>query len=246
MLSLGQINNAVAETCRFVARRYGGRVTTIYVDERNCFRSLTGCILGSQVTYEMALAYADHLTQIGLLDELIRASQPARLAPEVESILNRPLRIRFGSSVRTVRYRFPASKARALSSAAHQIYRRHGSISEKLETLDTADQVRMWLVSCVPGIGPKQASLFLRTIGYCDSMAILDSHVIRYLRLWSPTIPTYVQTIEAYARLESVFRSIAKYFGYSVAIVDLAVWGTMRAISKGGGDESCEPRLGWA
>jgi len=50
-----------------------------------------------------------------------------------------------------------------------------------LGTIDDDQEAREWLVGHVKGIGYKEASHFLRNIGFTQELAILDRHIIRNL-----------------------------------------------------------------
>ena len=84
------------------------------------------------------------------------------------------------------------------------------------------------------GFGPKQASLFLRRVGYCSDLAVLDVHVLDYLQLargLSPS-PSKLGRLSFYEEIEDTFREISVEFGYSVGCVDLATWVAMRVAKK--------------
>ena len=75
-------------------------------------------------------------------------------------------------------------------------------------------------------MGPKQASLFLRNIGFAANVAVLDIHVLTYMR-WVGLIETPVKsisTVRKYEALEDSFIEHAYSFGYAPDRFDLAVW----------------------
>jgi N-glycosylase/DNA lyase len=87
-------------------------------------------------------------------------------------------------------------------------------------------EARRRLVSEVPGLGPKQASLFLRNIGYVANVAVLDVHVLTYMS-WvglTDTLVKSVSTIRKYETLEDSFIEHSYSFGYTPDRFDLAVW----------------------
>ncbi|MCI5210755.1 MAG: hypothetical protein D3910_18655, partial [Candidatus Electrothrix sp. ATG2] len=87
----------------------------------------------------------------------------------------------------------------------------------------------------VSGFGPKQASLYLRRIGYCADLAVLDTHIVDYLRLAKEIeiSPYKLSRVESYEKCEHIFVDIAKKFGRPVGQLDLAMWVTMRAAKQG-------------
>jgi len=66
---------------------------------------------------------------------------------------------------------------------AREKFLRDGStfVRSALSTIDDDQEAREWLVENVKGIGYKEASHFLRNIGFTQELAILDRHIIRNL-----------------------------------------------------------------
>jgi N-glycosylase/DNA lyase len=232
MTSLGHLNEAIARLCAHLKSTEETRVTVIYVDEKSCFRQLCQCILGSQVPYEIAVAYTNRMAKRGLLLDLMATSRSAGMVDRIQSELYTAIELRDRQGRSTVRYRFPNAKARALLQAAQYFYGSGRSITELLDNAPSPEIARSILAREVPGLGPKQASLFLRSTGFSCDLAVIDSHVLTYLGLWTAQIPRYASSIKQYVKLEDMFKRIAQFFGYSVGIVDLAVWATMRVAAR--------------
>ncbi len=95
-------------------------------------------------------------------------------------------------------------------------------ISEML--VDDASEAREILVRNVWGLGYKEASHFLRNIGY-TGVAILDRHVLRGLAglglLRSSTTPT---SRRDYLRVERLFMEAAEAVGIGPEALDLLLW----------------------
>jgi N-glycosylase/DNA lyase len=83
---------------------------------------------------------------------------------------------------------------------------------------------REWLVEHIKGIGYKEASHFLRNVGYMN-LAILDRHILNllvengYLKEKPKTL-----TRKSYLEIEIIFISIADSVGMSAAELDLYMW----------------------
>lgn len=93
---------------------------------------------------------------------------------------------------------------------------------------------RKILIESVTGFGPKQASLFLRNIGYCTELAIIDTHILAYLKLVrgiTPKISTLSNFLK-YEKIENEFIQIANDLQFKVGNFDLAIWITMRVAKK--------------
>jgi N-glycosylase/DNA lyase len=111
----------------------------------------------------------------------------------------------------------------------------HGqSLRDTLFSASSAREARELLVQQVWGFGPKQASLFLRRVGYCAELAVLDTHILDYLRVargLDPK-PSALSRLASYERIEVEFQRVAEEFGHSVGCVDLAMWVTMRVAKR--------------
>ncbi len=57
------------------------------------------------------------------------------------------------------------------------------SIKSIISQIDDGHKAREWLVQNVKGIGYKEASHFLRNIGFEQNLAILDRHILKNLQL---------------------------------------------------------------
>jgi N-glycosylase/DNA lyase len=90
------------------------------------------------------------------------------------------------------------------------------------------------LTKNVIGFGPKQASLFLRRIGFSSELAILDTHILDYLKIARGIAPklSTLSSIMGYEKIEHEFVNIAAEFNHIVGNVDLAVWVTMRVAKR--------------
>lgn len=94
---------------------------------------------------------------------------------------------------------------------------------QKLAKKDTRN-AREWLVENVKGMGYKEASHFLRNVGYTD-VAILDRHILRTLheRGMIPEVPKSLNRIQ-YLTHENLLRLVAFKMGLSLAALDLYLW----------------------
>ena len=108
--------------------------------------------------------------------------------------------------------------------------KRAGYIAEArkhLKNLNFSDskQDREWLVENVKGIGMKEASHFLRNIGFTD-VAIIDFHIIDVLAkhelIKKPK--SKALTKKQYLEIEEILRKLAKKAGLNLAELDLYLW----------------------
>ncbi len=96
---------------------------------------------------------------------------------------------------------------------------------QKLAKKDTR-KAREWLVENVKGLGYKEASHFLRNVGYTD-IAILDRHILRVMHdnQMIPEVPKSLNKVQ-YLTYENVLRLVAYRLKLSLAAMDLYLWYT--------------------
>jgi N-glycosylase/DNA lyase len=192
------------------------------------------CMFSSQMVFEVAEAAAERLRHYGLL----QASQRGVVGPEYErdlsEALSEPLEVEGGGKVRQVRPRFRNRLASLLATTVIAMRAQGQSVRKILFSSGSAREARECLVEQVWGFGPKQASLFLRRAGYCAELAVLDTHILDYLRVTRgiDPKPSALSRIAGYEIVEAEFQRVAAEFGHSVACVDLAIWVTMRVAKR--------------
>ncbi len=116
--------------------------------------------------------------------------------------------------------RFHNTKARRILEAR----RMFPDIAAALASGMDGPAVRRWLVERVSGLGWKEASHFLRNIGYRD-LAILDRHILRNLQRHGVirTIPASL-TMARYTAIEQAFLRFADAIGVPMDELDLLFW----------------------
>ena len=118
-------------------------------------------------------------------------------------------------------HRFPNARAKfILESRKHK-----DTIKDILSSFKSEDKTREWLVENVKGLGYKEASHFLRNIGY-ENCAIIDFHIIdllvRHKLIEKPKSLTKAKYIE----IENLLREIASKANLNLAELDLYLWFT--------------------
>ena len=84
-------------------------------------------------------------------------------------------------------------------------------------------RAREWLVKNVKGIGYKEASHFLRNVGYFD-LAILDRHILSVLEENDIVKKPKTLTRKRYLEIESKMRELANEVEMSLGKLDLYLW----------------------
>ena len=116
-------------------------------------------------------------------------------------------------------HRFPKTRASYIISA-----RKHSdSIKSIVESYKDPKELREWLIKNIRGIGLKEASHFLRNIGYTE-LAILDFHILGLLARHGIIKKPKTLTKSRYLRIEDKLREISKRVGLNMAELDLYLW----------------------
>jgi N-glycosylase/DNA lyase len=97
------------------------------------------------------------------------------------------------------------------------------TINDTLQSLSDDNERREWLVKNVKGLGYKEASHFLRNIGYPD-YAIIDFHIIDLLERHDIIKRPKTLSRKKYLKIENVLRGIASELDMNLAELDLYLW----------------------
>lgn len=122
------------------------------------------------------------------------------------------------SRLRQCGYRFPNIRAKYIVGARQKIDQlNHVLLSLKGEKL------REWLVENIAGLGMKEASHFLRNIGY-DNYAIIDFHIIDLLFKANLIQKPKTLTKKKYLEVENLLKQISEKSSLTLAELDLYLW----------------------
>lgn len=100
-----------------------------------------------------------------------------------------------------------------------------GGIKDVIRGFESSAVAREWLVRNVRGLGWKEASHFLRNVGYLD-IAILDRHVLSNMREHGiiPNGGRKGLTKRRYLEYEGLLRRVADRLGMPLGEMDLYLW----------------------
>lgn len=115
-------------------------------------------------------------------------------------------------------YRFPNTRARYITESV--VHKKH--LPRIIQELDH-DERRSWLVDTITGIGYKEASHFLRNIGF-DDYAIIDFHILDILERYHLIKKPKTLTAKKYRDIEEILRKLAAQTNLSLAELDLYLW----------------------
>jgi len=112
-------------------------------------------------------------------------------------------------------YRFPNKRAEYIVESRKCI--------NSLKNLKKGPEAREWLVKNVKGLGYKEASHFLRNIGYTD-VAIIDFHIVDLLADYKLIKKPKTMTKKNYLKIEKLLRKIAANVNLNLGELDLYLW----------------------
>ncbi len=203
------------------------------MSEEDLWRELVACILGSRVRYDIAHAATVLMASANLFSMPLQSSGREKYGHNVLRALSSTDNSQTGSSL-PCRYPFPRLRAKQISLAAETLYANGGTISSLLHKAEDLHTVRRRLSEEVAGLGPKQASLFLRNVGYARHVAVLDVHVLTYMNWIGLTRSPQkaVRTVRQYELLEEAFIEHSYSAGFRPDLFDIAVWVVVRVAKK--------------
>ena len=122
--------------------------------------------------------------------------------------------------------RFKQTKSKRIFRARKELKGNSG-IPEVKKLIDPNDitKTRELLVSSINGFGYKEASHFLRNIGFGKDIAILDRHILKNLKMFNviDEVPKST-TRKKYLEIEEKMRVFAKSIDISLQDLDMLFW----------------------
>ena len=233
-MNVAAIDSTIQALCAQIENTDHGIPAWHQLPECHLLREACVCVFSSQMLFEVAKAAADRINDEHLLTHA--ASPPNRSAHErlLRTALTTPLTVRVNDRLRQVRPRFPNRMAHLWAATAATLRDRRQSLHGLLQASRSARDARRRLVQIVCGFGPKQASLFLRRVGYSAQLAILDVHILDYLSAARQVRVSHgaVSRLSEYEHIENEFRRFANEVGQPVGRVDIATWVTVRVAKR--------------
>jgi len=116
-------------------------------------------------------------------------------------------------------YRFPNLRAKYIAEDQNYI----SMLEDKLNQYGNEQELRDWISKTMKGIGYKEASHFLRNIGY-KNYAIVDFHIIDLLVKYELYQRPKTLTKKKYLEVENLLKDIASKLNLTLAELDLYLW----------------------
>jgi N-glycosylase/DNA lyase len=169
-------------------------------NNREWFGEMCFCILTANSKAKTAIAIQKELTASGFCTKCLEDIR---------------------STIKKHKHRFHNNKARFIVEA-----RKHMNIKDAIKPIAEQSQIaaREWLVKNIKGLGYKEASHFLRNVGYLE-LAILDRHILNLMKD-DGIINEKPKSLtkNKYLEIEEKFRQLASKLGMSCAELDLYMW----------------------
>ncbi len=114
-------------------------------------------------------------------------------------------------------YRFPNIRAKYITEAT--------DFKDELENIIRSQEtnIRDWLVKNIKGLGYKEASHFLRNIGY-KNYAIVDFHIVDLLVKYNLIKKPKTMTKRKYLEIERILQDLGSEVSLNLAELDLYLW----------------------
>ena len=122
--------------------------------------------------------------------------------------------------------RFKYKKAKYFIEAREKFIK-NGKVGIKkfMSGFKNAVEMRDWFQQNIKGYGLKEASHFLRNVGFGEDIAILDRHILRNLKKLGviDEIPAHI-SLKLYHEIEEKMKVFAKKVKIPMAALDLILW----------------------
>jgi len=236
-MNLVAINQTIRAMCSEIGSLGCSKLDWRLLTEEELLYEATSCMFSSQMVFEVAVAAADRVRAAGLLSwREITTRQFPDYEARLLAMLDEPLSVEVNGRHRQMRPRFRNRLSSLLAKTIETIHKGGSSLGKILFSARSARHARKRLAEAVSGFGPKQASLFLRRVGFCSELAILDTHILDYLKIARgiDPKPSALSKLSSYEKIEIEFQRVATEFGYAIGCVDLAMWITMRIAKREG------------
>ena len=116
-------------------------------------------------------------------------------------------------------HRYPERRAKYIVESR----RYKDSLKEIFDKFESEVELRGWLAKNVKGLGYKEASHFMRNVGY-TGVAIIDFHIIDLLVRCKIIERPKTLTPKKYLEVENVLKEIARKADLNLAELDLYMW----------------------
>ena len=123
--------------------------------------------------------------------------------------------------------RFKNNKAKYLVTLREQMKDKNGKIITRdfFNSISDVNEKREWIVKNIKGMAYKEASHFLRNVGFGKKISILDRHILKNLVKLEvmEEVPKSL-TPKLYLEIEKKMKAYCDYVDISMDSLDLLLW----------------------
>lgn len=227
LASKSELPQVIIDLYYQIEKEVSKRKTWKSLNEKELWNELCLCILASNVPFEQAQSATLHLQRKNFLDPfwILETSNSWKI---ISNELSKQICLPTKKDGTRRKYRFPNVRAKNIVRASSFLYSDKYNLKNLLQNFKSETIAREFLVHNISGLGLKETSHFLRNIGFAKSLAIIDVHIIsflKHLRLISE-FPTL--TDRKYFELEEKMQKLANFYDFNLAILDNAIWNYMK------------------
>lgn len=140
-----------------------------------------------------------------------------------------------------VRHRFPNRRAEQLKASFEKLWEISDEHQLDFSSYDCKYKLRNFLIESFPGLGLKQASMFLRDAGFTYDLAIIDTHVIWYFEnVRGQKICSQNKT--RYLNAERTISQFCNENGVPTGLIDILIWNLVKCYKQQVGNQKCKKR----
>lgn len=217
------------------------------LDESQLWNEIVFSILSSRVKYELALASFNNLKKSKIINDPHKIIVSVEIVSDIESILKSPVSFFYNEKECISSFPFPKQRAKYIFRTAQNIYS-HSSILEIIKSSPDAKYMREKLINICIGLGPKQISMCLNNFITSNNLAVLDAHILSYLKLLHiiKLDVMSVSSLRLYETIENKFIDYANKLSANIKKLDLSIWIVMRTIKRNFLNEYRNLSLRWS
>ena len=226
--SLSLIPESIFDIYYYLEKKFQNKKNWKDLTEYDLWYELCLCILASNVNYDQALSAASHLHNKKLLDRHTILENLDYAQNRIAYELSLPVFLPKKKDGQLRKYRFPNIRAKNIIKSSVNLSSTT-SLVKLLKNSDSENGVRNFLVENISGMAHKEASHFLRDVGFSNSLAIIDTHILNFLKELT-IIPTNtkISNVRNYFELETIMQNLANHYDLKLSILDNAIWHYMK------------------
>jgi len=154
-----------------------------------------------------------------ILTANFNAERSIRIQEEVGDDFLRMTEKQIAKKLKDLGHRFPNTRAKYIVEAR----KRKNLIRKKILNQRNEQEIREWLVKNIKGIGYKEASHFLRNIGF-ENVGIIDFHIIDLLTKFGLIKKPKTLGKKKYLEIEKILKKLSEKLNINLARLDLYLW----------------------